>query len=387
MIRTALLAGLLLLQDASPLRDRMQTFVERGEAAGIVAVVGFGERVETAAVGFADRERSVPMAPDTIFRIASMTKPITAIAVLMLEDEGKLSVDDPVEKHLPEFKGQALVKSKSPQETVLVKPSRPITIRDLATHTSGLPGAPPPGLSDLYRRRHRSLAEAVAAFSQMPLAFEPGTKWAYCNTGIDTLGRVVEAVAGTSFEAFLEERLFAPLGMKDTFFYPAPEREPRIAALYGKKGDGLQRIESFIGDVPKGRYPLPAGGLYSTAPDLARLCRLMLDRGVWEGRRILSEAAVAKMTSNQTGDLKAGFTPGVGMGLGWQVVREPQGVTARLSPGTYGHGGAFGTQYWIDPQKKRFDILLVQRSGFPNGDASPLREALHEAAAGRERSP
>ncbi|HYF01195.1 MAG TPA: serine hydrolase domain-containing protein [Planctomycetota bacterium] len=384
MIRLAL-AAVLLGQEPSALRDRMQAFVERQEAAGIVAVVGTPDHLDVAAVGHADREKGVPMKADAIFRIASMTKPLTALAILLLEDEGRLSVDDPVEKHLPEFKGQRMVKSKSPEEILLVRAPRPITIRDLATHTSGLPGAPPPGLSDLYRRRHRTLAEAVAAFSQMPLDFEPGTKWAYCNTGIDTLGRVVEAVAGASFEAFLSERLFKPLGMTDTFFYPTPELQPRIAALYGKKGDGLQRIESFIGDAPDGRYPLPAGGLYSTASDLARLCRMMLAGGTWEGRRILSEAAVAKMTSNQTGDLKAGFTPGVGMGLGWQVVREPQGVTARLSPGTYGHGGAFGTQYWIDPVKKRFWILLVQRSGFPNGDASPLRQALHEAGASGER--
>jgi CubicO group peptidase (beta-lactamase class C family) len=364
------------------LRPALQGFVDRAQAAGLVAALGSRDGVAALeAVGSADLASGAPMKADTIFQIASMTKPVTLLAVMMLEDEGKLSVDDAVEKHLPEFRGQKLVKSKSADETVLIRAPRPITLKDLATHTSGLPGGPPAGLSELYAKRHRTLAEAAIAYSQMPLEFPPGTKWAYCNAGIDTLGRVVEAVSGDSFEAFLEKRLFGPLGMKDTFFYPTAETLPRIAKLYKKAGEGLAPERNFLGEPVGGRFPLPAGGLYSTAPDLARLCRMLLGNGFWEGKRIVSHVSVAKMTSVQTGDLKCGFTPGVGMGLGFQVVKEPEGVTAALSPGTYGHGGAFGTQYWIDPARGTFAILMVQRAGFGNGDASELRKALHECGA------
>jgi len=365
----------------SAIRARMQEYVDQNQAGGIVTLVGRrGQVAHLEAVGFRDLEAKDPMKPDTTFRIASMTKPITAIAVQMLEEEGKLSIEDPVEKLLPEFKGQMLVKSKSAQETVLVKPPRPITVRDLLTHTSGLPGGPPAGLSDLYSKRHRTLAEATIAYSQMALQFEPGTKWAYCNAGIDTLGRIVEAVSGKSYEAFLQERLFTPLGMKDTFFYPTAERLARAAKIYKKAGNGLAPSDNFLGDPIDGKFPLPAGGLYSTAADLARLYQMMLNRGTLDGRRYLSEASVGKMTRNHTGDLRAGFTDGIVMGLGWQIVGTPTGVTGMLSPGTYGHGGAFGTQGWLDPKKEMYFVLLVQRSGFPNGDASDLRKSLQELA-------
>ncbi|MFN3486855.1 MAG: serine hydrolase domain-containing protein, partial [Planctomycetota bacterium] len=279
---------------------------------------------------------------------------------------GKLSIEDPVAQFIPEF-GR-------------LQTPKPITLRHLLTHTSGLPGMPPRELGDLYGRRDRTLAEAVPLFARPP-AFEPGTKWAYCNTGIDVLGRVVEVASGKRFEDFLEERIFRPLGMKDTFFYPTPQREGRIARLYRKDAERLVPVEPFLGDAPHGKYPLPAGGLYSTAPDLARLYQMMLDRGAAGGRRLLSEAAVARMTAEQLGGMAAGFAPGMGMGLGWQVVREPQGVTAALSPGSYGHGGAFGTQGWIDPKRDAFYILLVQRSNFPNADRSDLRRALQDGAA------
>lgn len=363
--------------DSGPIRAKLQDHVDRKQASGIVALVGHGGKITFhEAVGLQDVEKNVPMTRGTIFRIASMTKPVVAIGILMLEDEGKLSVDDPVEKHLPEFKGQMLVQSKTAEAVTLVKPPRPITLKDLLTHTSGLPGGPPPGIGDLYTKRHRTLSEAVHAFSQRPLDFAPGTKWSYCNTGIDTLGRVIEVASGKSFEAFLEERLFGPLGMKDTTCYAPAANLDRLAALYQKDKDGLKRIESFIGDQPDGKYPLPAGGLYSTAADLAKLYQMMLDRGSVGGRRYLSEAGVERMTRNHTGDLRAGFTDGIVMGLGWQIVGTPKGVTEMLSPGTYGHGGAFGTQGWIDPKRGMFFILMVQRSGFGNGDASDLRRDL-----------
>lgn len=363
------------------LRTEFQGYVDRHQTAGTVTLVARkGTVLSLEAVGWQDVEGRIPMQPDTIFQIASMTKPVTAMGILMLEEEGKLSIEDPVEKHLPEFRGQQLVTKKEGSTVTLAKPARPITLKDLLTHTSGLRGGTPPGFGDLYARRNRTLAEATIAISQWPLEFEPGSKWSYCNTGIDTLGRVIEVCSGKSYEDFLDERLFRPLGMKDTFFYPAGDRRGRVATLYKKDKDGLARSENFIGDAVGGRFPLPAGGLFSTAPDMLKLYQMMLDRGVAGGRRYLSEASIAAMTRNHTGELRAGFTDGVQMGLGWQLVGRPTGVTEMLSPGTYGHGGAFGTQGWIDPAKGMIFILMVQRSGFPNGDASDLRKSLQTIA-------
>jgi CubicO group peptidase (beta-lactamase class C family) len=361
------------------IRDRMQKFVDDGEIAGAVTVVGRrGGVVQVEAVGSRSLEAKSPMARDTLFRIASMTKPITALAVMILADEGKLSVDDPVEKHLPEFRGQMLVAGRGQDTVTLKKPSRPITVRDLLTHTSGLPGGYPPGLADVYRKRDRTLSDTTLVISQRPLEFEPGSRWAYCNAGMDTLGRVVEVVSGVPYEKFLGERVFAPLGMTDTTFYPTPEQRKRLAVTYDRKGAGpLTAVPRPFIDTPgRARHPVPAGGLFSTGPDLAKLYRMMLHKGELDGKRILSESAVAEMTKLQTGDLKTGFVDGMGYGYGWAVVREPKGVTGMLSPGSYGHGGAFGTQGWLDPNQDLFIVLLIQRTGLPNADASAMRKEL-----------
>jgi CubicO group peptidase (beta-lactamase class C family) len=255
------------------------------------------------------------MTKDALFRIASMTKPITAIGIMILVDEGKLSVDDPVEKHLPEFKGQMLVANRTADAVTLTKPPRPITVRDLLTHTSGLPGAMPPGLSDLYVKRNHTLAEAVMAFSQRPLEFEPGKKWSYCNPGIDTLGRIIEVVSGQPYEEFLRKRIFEPLEMTDTTFYPGKELLGRLAQTCDRKDGRLVPATNMIIELPAGaRYPIPAGGLYSTGADLSRLYRMMLNRGTLGKVRILSEDSVSVMTRVQTGDMPAAFTPGMGFG-------------------------------------------------------------------------
>lgn len=358
---------------------RMQKFVDAGDLAGAVTLVGRKDAViHHAAVGFRDLATKDPMRSDALFRIASMTKPVTAIGIMILVDEGKLSPDDDVEKHLPEFKDQMLVVEKGAAPR---KPSRPIKVRDLLTHTSGLPGAYPGEYAGVYARRNYTLAETTAVIARQPLQFEPGTRWAYCNAGIDTLGRIIEVVSGESFEAFLQKRVFDPLGMTDTIFYPTPEQVKRLAVTYGKK-DGMLVAEPFslIGLPEKPKHPIPAGGLISSATDLAKLYRMMLSKGQLNGKRILTEKGVAEMTRVQTGDIKTGFVDGMGFGYGWAVVREPKGVTAMLSAGTFGHGGAFGTQGWIDPKQDLFCVLLIQRTGLQNGDASPMRQALQELA-------
>lgn len=362
-------------------RERMQQFVDEGQIAGAVTLIArHGGVVSVEAVGYQDREAKKPMRADSLFRMASMTKPVTAAGIMILAEEGKLSITDPVEKYLPEFAGQKLA-VRGKEGVTFRSPSRPITLRDLLTHTSGMPGGLPRSPAQLYEKRDATLAEAVRLFAQEPLQFEPGTKWQYCNIGIDTLGRIIEVVSGESYEAFLQKRIFNPLGMADTCFYPSPAQAERIAVVYGKKDGQLAAATSLIiGPAAGAKYPIPAGGLYSTAPDMARFYRMMLCQGQLDGQRILSPASVALMTRVHTGDLTAGFTEGVGFGLGWGVVRKPSGVTAMLSPGTFGHGGAFGTQGWIDPHKDLVLVMMIQRVGLPNGDASAMRREFQQAA-------
>jgi CubicO group peptidase (beta-lactamase class C family) len=369
-------------QKLSAIAPRMQQFVEEGTVAGVVTVVGNSKGiVHHEAVGFQNLEDKRPMPKDAMFRIASMTKPITAIGILQLQEAGKLSVEDEVAKHLPEFREQWLVEVRDKDRITLKRPARPITIRDLLTHTSGMPGGFPPGHGDLYFRRHLSLAEATLMQSQRPLEFEPGSRWAYCNAGIDTLGRIIEVTSGQSYEDYLKTRVFQPLGMSDTAFYPDEKRLARLAGLYGQKDGKLVFADyQLIGPTKNARHPIPAGGLFSTGTDLAKLYRAMLNKGRLEDVRILSEESVQSMTQLQTGDIPCGFTPGMGFGFGWAVIKEPQGVHAMLSKGTYGHGGAFGTQGWIDPQQDLFVILLIQRTGLPNADASDLRKELQRLA-------
>lgn len=369
-------------QSLAPIRDKMQSFVDAGDLVGAVTVVGNRDQVlSTEAVGTLDLDRKTPMPKDAPFRIASMTKPITAVAIMILVDEKKLAVEDPVEKYLPEFKGQMVVAGRSTDAVMLKKPTRPITLRDLLTHTSGLPSGYPAGLADIYTRRNHTLAEAIMAQSQRPLDFEPGTKWSYCNSGIDTLGRIIEVVSGLSYEDFLQKRIFDPLEMKETTFYPTATQLEKAAPTFDKKEGKLVLAPNNLLDVPKGaRFPVPAGGLYSTGADLAKFYQAMLGKGARGKVRILSEESLATMTKVQTGDIPAGFTPGTAFGYGFSVVQKPTGVTAMLSPGSFGHGGAFGTQGWMDPQKDLFMILLIQRVGLGNPDASKIREEFQTLA-------
>jgi CubicO group peptidase (beta-lactamase class C family) len=367
----------------------MQKFIDDGELSGAVTVVGRKDGILAFdAVGLADVAAKRPMTKDTLFRIASMTKPITAIGIMILYDEGKLHPDDDVAKHLPEFTGQRLLVTDAAGTQTLVKPQRPVKLRDLLTHTSGVANYPV-GVNDVYTKRNRTLAETALATALQPLRFEPGTQWSYSNPGIDTLGRVIEVVSGEKYETFLQKRLFDPLGLKDTTFYPTRAQLERLAVTYGKNKEGklVATPNTLISLTENAQHPIPAGGLVSCGDDLARIYQMMLNRGTFNNQRILSEKAVATMTQLQTGTLKTGFVDGMGFGFGWAVVRQPQGVTAMLRPGSYGHGGAFGTQGWIDPQQDLFVILLIQRTNLANADASPMREKLQQLAVAAVQNP
>lgn len=350
--------------------EAMQPFVEQHEISGAVtAVVGTEGLTHLQALGEADLASHAPMRADTIFWIASMTKPITATAVMMMQEEGKLSIDDPVEKYIPELGKLKLVNGQ---------PAR-ITLRHMLTHTSGMGE-----VSSDESRRAKKLADLIPLYAAKPVQFEPGSRWQYCQSGINTLGRIVEIASGQELPEFFEQRLFSPLGMKDTTFYPTEQQMARLAKSYKRAGKGLEEAKIFILDgyqpTVRGRYPAANGGLFSTAPDYARFCQMILNQGSLAGRQYLKPQTVKLMTSLQTSDLQTGFTPGNGWGLGWCVVRQPQGVSAMLSPGAFGHGGAYGTQAWIDPVKGQAYILMVQRADFPNSDDSLVRKAFQGAA-------
>lgn len=366
LLATALVSSL----HAAPLEiaavsERMKGFVEAQEISGAVTLVADAEKVlHLSAIGLADIARNTPMAADSVFWIASMTKPITATAVMMMQDEGKLSVDDPVSKYLPGFTGD----------------KAGITIKQCLTHSSGLSDLTPAETKDLT-----TLGQLTPVIAAKPLQFPPGAKWQYCQTGINTAARIVEVVSGKAFPEFLQERLFDPLGMVDTSFYPGEKQVARLASAYKKAAAGeLEKAGLFFlnGKSPsdKGHYPMANGGLFSTAGDYAKFAQMILRGGESGGKRYLKPESVQQMTSVQSGDLTTGFTPGNGWGLGWCVVREPQGVTAALSRGTFGHGGLFGTQAWIDPVKQRVYLMMIQRADLGNGDASDMRRDFQNAA-------
>lgn len=364
------------------LKGVLEAAVADKTVSGAVAVIGSSRGIAVIeSAGAQTLEPMRPMTQDAIFRIASMTKPITAIGILQLQEQGKLSVTDPVEKYLPEFQNQMLAVREKDAPVTLKKPARPITLRDLLTHTSGLPGGYPAGYGNLYFSRTLTLKEAILLQSQRPLDFEPGSKWSYCNAGIDTLGRVIEVVAGMSYEDYLAAHIFQPLSMADTTPFVRPDQRIRLAGLYEQKEGVLREpAQSLIGVAADARHPIPAGGLVSTAADLARLYTCLLNGGELNGRRILKADTLKEMTTPQTGDLTTGFVDGMSFGYGFAVVKEPKGATAGLSAGTFGHGGAFGTQGWIDPHQDLFVVLMIQRVGLPNADNSDVRKAVQEVA-------
>jgi CubicO group peptidase (beta-lactamase class C family) len=357
----------------------IEDMMAKREIAGAVTVVlDRRDILHLETSGFADVAGKRPMTPDTLFWIASMTKPVTGIAILMLQDEGKLAVSDPVAKYLPEFSS---LRTPSGQAANL-------TITQVLTHTSGLGEA-----NAVEARKARTLADLVPLWLAAPMQYEPGEQWKYTQSGINAGARIVEVVSGMTFDAFVQKRIAGPLGMKNTTFYPTDEQRARMATAYArnKETGALEAVPPRADYGPRDRPPQGNGGLYSTAPDYARLCRMLLNGGTLEGHRYLSERAMQFLATPQTAGLPTGFfqsdTYGnrganYGWGITTSILRTPhEGVAAMLSPGTYGHGGAWGTQAWIDPVKGVAYILMVQRSNFPNSDASDVRRSFQQAAA------
>ncbi|HEX4164440.1 MAG TPA: serine hydrolase domain-containing protein [Bryobacteraceae bacterium] len=340
---------------------RMKEFVSEGKTAGVVTVVARkGQVASVETVGYQSLEKKTPMRADTLFRIASLTKPVTCAAIMILVDEGHLSLRDPVEKYLPEYKGLRMNScgTLAGFNCAGRPPARPINIEDLMTHTSGLPSS----LDSAKGEEPKTLAELVARGAKTELLFEPGTEWNYSNLGIDLLGRIVEVIAKQPFDRFLRERIFEPLGMKDTFFFVPPEKRSRLASLYTYQAGKLILTDADWGEGHGQGIPSPAGGLVSSALDLLRFNEMMREGGSLGGRRILSPAAVHLMTISHTGDMKAGWSPGVGHGYGYEVVRDVEGMFRYSSLGTFCKGGAYRTYEFVDPKKELVGIILMQRT-------------------------
>lgn len=353
---------------AKPLAAALQPFVDRGVLAGAVVLVADKDAVlATEAVGFADIAGKAPMAADTVFWIASQTKPITAAALMILVDDGKVKLDDPVAKYLPEFNGQWVAAEKDKEHVLLKRPARAVTVRDLLTHTSGMPfrsAAEDPTLDAL------PLKAAVKTYAMTPLDAEPGAKYQYSNCGINAAGRVIEVASGMAYEEFLDKRLFAPLGMTETTFWPTDAQIKRLATTYkpdaAKKGlepTTVGFLQYPLTDRAK-RFPMPAGGLFSTAGDVGKFCRMMMNGGALDGKRVLSEAAVKEMTTRHTpATMKESY------GLGWSV-----------EPGSsFGHGGALSTNMTVHTKRGLVTVYLVQHAGYP-GDGGKAIEAFRTAA-------
>ena len=344
--------------------NALQPFVESGSLAGAVTVVANKDKVlSLETVGFMDVGAKQAMKTDSLFWIASMSKPITGTALMLLVDEGQVKLDDPIEKYLPEFKELQVTVANSAE---LKKPSRLVTVRDVMSHTSGMPfksAKEQPTLDGL------SLKVAVLSYAATPLQSEPGAKYQYSNAGINTGARIIEVVSGMSYEDFMDQRLFKPLGMQDTTFWPNEEQVSRLAKPYKPSADKTKLEETTISQLTyplskrDNRYPMPAGGLFSTGADVATFCRMLLNGGELNGKRYLSEAAIKTMTSKQTGD-----AVNEGYGIGWSTNGK-----------TFGHGGALATNMTIDPKRGLITVFLVQHAGFP-GDGGKSHGAFVNAA-------
>ena len=346
----------------------LQPFLDNHTLAGAVTLVASRDRVlSLEAVGYMDIAAKKPMRTDALFWIASQSKAMTATALMMLVDEGKVNVDDPVEKYLPEFKGQWLKAEQDSEHILLKRPAHPITVKNVLTHTSGLPFTSPletPTLDLL------PLAARVKSYAMLPLEFDPDSKYAYSNAGINTAGRIIEVVSGMPYEQFMDQRLFEPLGMKDTTFWPSSKQVRRLAKSYKANAAKTGLEETTVTQLrypltDRTRQPMPAGGLFSTASDVARYCQMILNGGVLDGKRYLSEAAVKQMTSKQTSD-----AVDTKYGFGWSV-----------GDGEFGHGGAYATNMTIDTQHGLVFIWMVQHADFP-GDGAKSRDAFMKAAKG-----
>ena len=374
--------------------DRIGAAVQHGIddkriAGAVTLVVRHGRVAWFKSQGMTDREAGKPMPPDAMFRICSMTKPITSVAVMMLYEEGRFLLDDPVSKYLPEFKNAKVLVKPPSGEPYSIPATKEITIRDLLRHTSGLTYQWNEVLGPMYEKAgvasgllpyDGTIGDSVKRLAGLPLLFNPGDRFEY-SLGVDVLGRLVEVASGKPLDEFFRTRIFEPVGMKDTYFFPPDSKLDRLAVAYTYYDDkGLSRFPdtpiregSFVysAEYPsRGPKKLFSGGagLVSTAMDYARFCQMMLDGGKVGNTRLLSRKTVELMTQDQLG--KIGPDQGFGLGFGVEGVKAP--LAELGSPGEYSWGGFFYTDFTIDPKEQMIVIFMAQLH--PTGDLTLDRE-------------
>jgi len=379
--------------------DRISSAVQRNIddkriAGAVTLVVRHGKVAWFKSQGMVDREAAKPMPTDAMFRICSMTKPITTAAAMLLYEEGKFLLDDPVSKYLPEFKNSRVLVKPAHGEPYTIPAAKEITIRDLMRHTSGMTYQWNEDLGPLYEKAgvgsgllqyDGTIGDSTKRLAAQPLLFNPGDRWEY-SLSVDVLGRLVEVVSGKPLDEFFRTRIFEPLGMRDTYFYPPDNKVGRLATAYTYYADkGLNRFPdapiregSFVysADYPtKGPKKLFSGGagLVSTAMDYARFCQMMLDGGKIGNAHLLSRKTVELMTHDQLG--KIGPDQGFGLGFGIDGVKEP--LSELGSPGSYAWGGFFYTTFSVDPKEQMIVVFMAQLH--PTGDLT-LDKQVHELA-------
>ena len=367
----------------------LQALIDKGELAGAVTLVARHGRVARRRVlGLDNVERKTTLKLDTIFRIYSMTKPVTAVAMMILHDQGLWHPDDPIAKHLPEFGGvRVFAGLDDAGEATTVAADHAPTMRELMTHTAGLSyGASEEPYDTPYKKAHVWAADSMAEFSRriagLPLCYQPGTKWLY-SLSMDVQGAIVERLSGETLPDFMHKRIFAPLKMVDTGFYAPPEKAGRLATLYRtSKTKGLVALERppMMGDnLSPPKVPGGGGGLVSTLDDYARFAQMLLNKGELDGARIVSPAAIALMSTNHLPDwmLQAGFgvgsmqiRPGFGYGFNCAVFTDPEKAGLPVGRGTFEWDGAAGTWFWVDPKNDLIFVGMIQRFAVTPGYAN-----------------
>lgn len=353
----------------------MQAYVDQGRIAGAVTLIARrGQIAHLKAYGKLDVESGRPMTTDAIFRIASQTKALTSVAAMILVEEGRLLLSDPVSKYIPEF-ARTTVATRTGQDTALtvVPARRQITIRDLLTHTAGVSYGNGPA-AEQYRAagiqgwyfadRNEPIGQTIARLASLPFDAQPGERWVY-GYSTDILGVVVERASGMSLDEFFRRRIFEPLGMRDTHFFLPPEKVSRLAAVHAPGENGRVRRAPEEGAFGQGAYVSGprrsfsgGAGLLSTATDYARFLQMLLNGGELGGKRILSPATVRLMTTDHVGDRYG--RPGLGFGLGFEILEDPGAAGMTGAPGAYGWGGAYYSRYWVDPAEELVAVFLAQ---------------------------
>lgn len=373
------------------LSDRMRDFVAGGRLAGVVTLVArHGRVVSFDAHGRKDIRKPDPMEKDSIFRIYSMTKPVTGVAMMMLYEEGLWRMDDPVSKFIPEFRGLKVHAAEAANGTPkLEEPQHPMTMRELMTHSAGLGY----GLSEAHPvdRQFRQLQvltptiplhEMMGRIAKVPLLAQPGTRWSY-SIAVDVQGYLVEKLSGRPFDVFLKERIFDPLGMKDTGFYVPADKLSRLAQVHEETASGTleaasqQQLVLMPDPTTPPVGPSGGGGLYSTAEDYLRFCQMLLDGGTFGGTRLLAPRTVEMMRTNHLSDeALATYRPGQGFGLDFSVVMDAGKAAVSTPNGSYYWSGAAGTWFWIDPAMDLAFVGMIQHRGPAVGDAQVLSRNL-----------